>query len=136
MLVDKLERYRNERKLSKAEFAEFIGTNKYTYSHIISGRRPPSADFLTKLELATELPKEYWINENVKDPEEYTNELFIKEKKVGSTVADALKLLINTKTLTKPEDIRTKSAILEVLIDALEVDTQHLLDLIELKNRK
>ena len=129
MLAEKLEKYRIERKMKKGDFAEFIGSNPYTYSHIISGRREASDEFLTKLELATELPKEYWISSEIQEAENYNNENYIKDKKEGSAILDTIKLLMNNKTIVEPEDVKNKEYLKEILLDAIMVDIQHLKEL-------
>lgn len=78
-------------KLSPAEFAEEIGVQRSSISHIISGRNKPSLDFITKIKTAFPQFQWDWLITgegamlNTDDPPEVNNDKTqISEKKKAS----------------------------------------------------
>ena len=76
-------------ELTPAEFAEEIGVQRSSISHIISGRNKPSLDFITKIKTA--FPKFEWdwlitgegemlISDIVPEPAQERSEVFEKKK--------------------------------------------------------
>ncbi|MEJ6583565.1 MAG: helix-turn-helix transcriptional regulator, partial [Crocinitomicaceae bacterium] len=49
-IVHRIQNIMNENELSASSFADRIGVQRSSISHILSGRNKPSLDFLAKIE--------------------------------------------------------------------------------------
>lgn len=107
-------------EMTPAEFAEEIGVQRSSISHIISGRNKPSLDFITKIKTA--FPKFEWdwlingegemlISDKVPEPAEEKTEIVEKKK----TSLPDLFSLINDENFgfTESEDKVEKSKLRE-----------------------
>lgn len=60
-MTDRFKKLLEELKLSPSEFAERIGVQRSSISHILSGRNKPSLDFLEKILAAYPDTDVYWL---------------------------------------------------------------------------
>ena len=88
-------------ELSPAEFAEEIGVQRSSISHIISGRNKPSLDFITKIKTAFPDFEWNWLITG-------EGEMLISEKKIESIVEE------------KPETIEKKKPSLPDLFSIID----------------
>ena len=60
-LIDRIKEVMEQQELSASSFAEKIGVQRSSISHILSGRNKPSLEFLTKIEAAFEEVSFEWL---------------------------------------------------------------------------
>ena len=127
--TDKLENYRCELALTKQGIADLFKINVTTYKLISSSERKPSEKFLDSLELASQKPREFWLNDTIETFEEYTNLLYLQERKNFSAVQLLVNLLIdnNTINLENIDDLYNE-IYSKIILDAVKTDVSHILE--------
>ena len=97
-LIERIQKIIEENELSAAAFADKIGVQRSSISHILSGRNKPSLDFILKILNAFPTVKSSWlllgaeseVSETITSPSLFppTPTKSIKEKPIETTIPD------------------------------------------------
>ena len=122
--TERLKKFRSDKGLNQSELGSLLGVKKSYYSHIESGKKSPSRNFINKLVSISNEPEEYWLygvekNNYISDRIEYKCIQRAFEQILELNLVDDVKKL----RIEAPE-----GSIEELLVLAIKADLEHLIN--------
>ncbi|MDS1005327.1 helix-turn-helix domain-containing protein [Clostridium sporogenes] len=124
MFNERLKKYRENKNLSKREFAEKLEVSESYYNIIENGKRNPSKNFIEKLVCESSMPEEYWIYG-------IDNSEYINVREDLKCVRKAVEQILDLNLVKDVEKLFNgnypEGTLEELLIVALKTDIEYLL---------